>query len=83
MDLKGAVAVATRQVKDQFAADVPRDVRLEAFLYDDHLRVWSLTIGFSPGDQAREPLASVSGGRSYKVVRVSEADKAVLSITDQ
>jgi len=54
MDLKGAAAVATRQIKDLFAADAPRDVRLEAFLYDDHLRVWSLTIGFAPADHTRE-----------------------------
>ena len=74
MDLKGAVAAATRQINDVFAADAPRDVRLEAFLYDDHLRVWSLTIGFAPTDHAR--------ARSYKVVRVSEADKSVLSIMD-
>jgi hypothetical protein len=80
MDLKGAVAVATRQIKDVFAADAPQDVRLEAFLYDDHLRVWSLTIGFAPTSHAQEALTQA---RSYKVVRVSEADKTVLSIKDQ
>ena len=83
MDLKGAVAVATRQIRDVFAADAPRDVRLEAFLYDDHLKVWSLTIGFTMADEAREALTSAVRPRNYKMVRVSEADKTVLSITDQ
>ncbi len=75
MDLKGAVAVAKQQIEDSFAADVPRDVRLEGFLYDDHLMVWSLTIGFDRS-------ASASQDRSYKIVRVSESNKTVLSIRD-
>jgi hypothetical protein len=72
MNLQEAVAVAKQQVNDLFAA-APRDVRLETFLYDDHLGVWSLTIGFAlPGE-----------ARSYKLIRVLEADKSVLSIGDQ
>ena len=76
MDLKGAVAVAKQQIADAFAADAPHDIRLEGFLYDDHLMVWSLTIGFDPS-------ASPSQARSYKIVRVSEADKSVLSVKDR
>ena len=75
MDLKEAVALAKQHIIDLFAADVPRDVRLEAFLYDDHLMVWSLTIGFAPADHGHN-------GRISKLVRVSEANKAVLSIRD-
>ena len=52
MDLKEAVAVARQQISDLFAADAPRDIRLENFLYDDHLMVWSLTIGFDLSDHA-------------------------------
>ena len=82
MDLKEAVAVAKRQINDLFAAEAPRDVRLEGFLYDDHLMVWSLTIGFALS--ARAPGAfSADDARSYKVVRVSEADKSVLSVVDR
>jgi hypothetical protein len=76
MNLKDAVAVAKQQVADLFAPNAPRDVRLETFLYDDHLAVWSLTIGFALPDQPEE-------ARSYKIVRVSEADKSVLSIRDR
>jgi hypothetical protein len=76
MNLKEAVAVAKQQVNDLFAPDVPQNVRLEQFLYDDHLGVWSLTIGFAFRDHTEE-------ARSFKTVRVSEADKSVLSIKDR
>jgi hypothetical protein len=75
MNLKEALVVAKQEVNDLFAPNAPHDVRLETFLYDDHLAVWSLTIGFALCDHAED--------RSYKVVRVSEADKSVLSIKDQ
>jgi len=58
-----------------FAADVPQNVRLEGFLYDDHLAVWSLTIGFAPSGHAQE-------ARISKIVRVSGADKSILSVRD-
>lgn len=75
MNLGHAATVARRQIGELFAADAPRDIRLESWLYDDHLMVWSLTIGFTlahPGDESR----------SRKVVRVSETDKTVLSVRD-
>jgi hypothetical protein len=72
VNLKEAVAVAKRQVKELF--DAPQNVRLEQFLYDDHLGVWSLTIGFALPDQPE--------ARSYRIVRVLEADKSVLSVRD-
>ncbi len=80
MDLKEAAAVAKQQINDLFAADGPQNIRLEAFLYDDHLMVWSLTIGFA---LASQPGGSSPPARSYKIVRVSEADKSVLSIKDR
>ena len=79
MDLREAAAIARQQITDLFAADAPQDVRLETFLYDDHLMVWSLTIGFAlagGGESGEPPL------RSYKTVRVSEANKSVLSVRD-
>jgi hypothetical protein len=75
MNLKDAAAVAKQQVADLFAPDSPRNVRLEQFLYDDHLGVWSLTIGFALPGRAEE-------ARDYKIVRVSEGDKSVLSVRD-
>jgi hypothetical protein len=52
MDLQKAVAAARQQIAQAYAADAPRDIRLESFLYDDHLMVWSLTIGFPLADPA-------------------------------
>ena len=75
MDLKAAVAIAKRQIADVFAADAPQNVRLEEFLYDDHLGVWTLTIGFA-GIAAPQI-------RNYKIVRVSEANRSILSIRDR
>ena len=83
MDLKEAVAVARQQIEELFAPDAPRDVRLEGFVYDDHLMVWSLTIGFALPGPAREAATSALQGRGYKVIRVAEADKSVLSIRDR
>jgi hypothetical protein len=72
MNLREAVAVAKQEVNKVFAPNAPQDVRMEQFLYDDHLAVWSLTIGFAlPGE-----------ARGYKIVRVSQADKSVLSVKD-
>jgi hypothetical protein len=83
LDLQEAVAVAKQQVIDLFAAAALRDIRLEGFLYDDHLMVWSLTIGFALSKHAENALAAAGQARSYKLVRVSEADKSVLSISDR
>jgi hypothetical protein len=80
MDLKEAVTIAKRQVSEQFAEQAPQNLRLEEYLYDDHLGVWSLTIGFSAcatGD------AASSVPRSLKLVRVSQTDKSVLSVRDR
>ncbi|MBV9826851.1 MAG: hypothetical protein JO001_14420 [Alphaproteobacteria bacterium] len=75
MNLRDAVAIAKHHVSDTFAADAPSDLRLEGYLYDDHLMVWSLTIGFAA--------VSMGGARTAKLVRVSEANQTVLSVTDQ
>ena len=88
MDLQKAVAVARQRITDAFAANDPRDIRLEGFLYDDHLMVWSLTIGFamsecSAADHARDASPSACQARRYKIVRVSETDNSVLSIADR
>lgn len=75
MDLKDVAAVAKQHITSLFAAEAPKNIRLEGFLYDDHLMVWSLTIGFVLGDRAPEE-------RSRKIVLVSEADKTVVSVRD-
>jgi hypothetical protein len=81
VDLQQAVAAAKRRVAELCAPDLARNVRLESYLYDDHLGVWSLTIGFArPQDKGD---AASPEARDYKVVRVSEANKSVLSVADR
>ncbi len=75
MDLKDAAAVAKDHICDLFVVDAPQNVRLEGFLYDDHLGVWSCTIGFTRADGEKSVPVS-------KIVRVSEANKSVLSVRD-
>lgn len=82
MDLKEAVAIAKQRVSELCAPDSPQNMRLEQFLYDDHLAVWSLTIGFALSTRGQEP-STPPLARNYKVVRVSEANKSVLSISDK
>lgn len=80
MDLKEAVAAAKQHVSDMFAPCAPQNMRLEEFVYDDHLMVWSLTIGFALPQRAHDASPSA---RAHKIVRVSEADKSVLSVRDR
>ena len=75
LDLKAAAGIAKQHINSAFAIGTPRDLRLEAFIYDDHLMVWSLTIGFAAASQGSET-------RISKIVRVSEANQSVLSISD-
>jgi hypothetical protein len=75
MDLQAAVAVAKQHVGELFAPDILHNVRLENFLYDDHLAVWSLTIGYA--------LPRSAETRNYKIIRVSEVNKTVLSVSDR
>ena len=75
MNLKNAVIAAKEHICDLFAAGAPQNIRLEGFLYDDHLAVWSLTIGFALSGHGQE-------ARISKIVRVCEADKSILSVRD-
>jgi hypothetical protein len=74
MNLKAVAEIARQHVADAFAAD-PGGIRLDGWLYDDHLMVWSLTIGFAPSGDS--PTL-----RTQKVVRVSETNRSVLSVKD-
>jgi len=74
MNLREASAIARRHIADLFASDAPHDIRLENFLYDDHLMVWSLTVGFEPKHGQH--------GRLCKLVCVSSANNAVLFVGD-
>ena len=73
MNVGAAAAAAKQHLAALFAETPVKDLRLEEFLWDDHLGFWTLTLGYTPQE----------GPRAYKIVRVSEADKAVLSVKDR
>jgi len=73
MNVGEAVAAAKQHLAGQLGESPVRDLRLEEFVFDDHLGVWTLTLGFAPAE----------GARAYKIVRVAEADKAILSSRDR
>lgn len=73
MNVGEAASVAKQHLAALIAETSVKDFRLEEFLWDDHLGFWTLTLGYTPQQ----------GPRAYKIVRVSEADKAVLSVKDR
>src|SRR3954469_19170937 len=75
MNLKAVAETARQHIYDLFAADLPCDIRLETWLYGHHFMGWSLPFGFTPSKDER-------ASRTRKLVRVSEADKSVLSVRD-
>jgi hypothetical protein len=73
MNVGEAARVAKQHLAALFAETPIKDLRLEEFLWDDHLGFWTLTLGYTPPE----------GPRAHKIVRVSEADKAILSVKDR
>lgn len=82
MNVKEAVALAKQEVANLFADERAENVGLEEVEYDDPLKTWRITIGFSrPWDQALLPLISgpARRPRSYKVIAIAENGE-VLSV---
>jgi len=65
MRVNEATALAKKYVQD--AGDVATALRLDNFVYDDHLAIWTVTLA---GDDADAP----------RVVRISNIDGALISI---
>jgi hypothetical protein len=85
MDVKEAVGLAKKYIREVFADERIADLGLEEVEYDDK-DVWSVTVGFS-----RE-WNSKAGGlaptffplhRDYKVVRISDTDKRMISVKNR
>lgn len=90
MDVKEAVDLAKKHVVELFANEGIVNLGLEEVEFDDTDSVWSVTIGFS------RPWDKVSGGlglavlaqaqtlsRSYKVVRIQDPSRRVLSVKNR
>ena len=90
MDVKEAVGIAKRYVTDLFADEMITHVGLEEVMSDERSGDWKVTIGFSPHwNQLNSLTAALLVGhpnrhhRSYKVVRISDRDGHVISLTDR
>jgi hypothetical protein len=87
MDVKEAIGLAREYVKDVFSDEQLNDFGLEELEFDDEKNIWSVTLGFVRPWQAhatKNPLAAlVSPQRDYKVVRISDKTKQVLSIKNR
>ena len=72
MRVNEAIQLAKNFVQDAFPGEALSDLRSEAFVYDDHLAVWTVTIGFRRAETAEQ-----------RVVRISNSDNSLLSIRDR
>ena len=89
MNVKEVVTHAKQHVLDLFAEEKLTNVGLEEVELDEQANEWIVTIGFSrPWDEPRNTLAalaapSVYARRAYKVVRVANANGAILSVKNR
>jgi hypothetical protein len=83
MDIKQAAEVAKRRVADIFAEEGVANVGLEEIEYDRDDDTWHVTVGFSRAWDAQGALGIAAGlprSRTYKLVTISDRDRAVLSV---
>lgn len=87
MDVKEAVGVAKQYVHDLFADEKIANLGLEEVTFDESGKSWLITVGFSrPWDSSSTLGGILPPGdpkRSYKVVRISDADQKVLSVKER
>jgi hypothetical protein len=89
MDVKEAIAIAKRYVKDVFVDEAIENIGLEELEFDDDKDIWSVTLGFSrPWHDDRLPTALQVNAfsqrkRDYKVLRISDQSGKVLSIKNR
>ena len=85
MDVKGAVKAAKDYLKEVFSDEGLSNLGLEEI---EHHGIWNVTLGFSrPWNTTRNAITALTGDvaakRSYKIVKVREADGEVLSIRNR
>ena len=87
VDVKEAVRTAKEYVGELFDGEEIDNVRLEEVVFDDESDQWLITIGFSrPWDRPKALSAALREDplkRSYKVVRINDADGRVMSLKDR
>lgn len=91
MEVKEAVSLAKRCVQEVFSDEKIDSISLEEVEFDEKSQTWSVTIGFSrpwegaPGTVAAQFAAAgmIPKRRDYKVVRLSDADKKMVSVKNR
>ena len=84
MDVKEAVQSAKDYVIELFAAEQIADVGLEEVDFDESEEIWNVTVGFARpwDDRGIRSIVRMSEAplRTYKIVRVRDADGVPLSL---
>lgn len=86
MEVQEVVRLAKRYLADVFQDESPKNIGLEEIEFDERDNEWDVTLGFSrPWDSRGTVLATAMGAeppskRTYKVVRISNADGRMLAI---
>lgn len=88
MDVKEAVSVAKQHLSSLFSEEQITNLGLEEVEYDDQNDVWYVTLGFSrPWETPRNILTAlgqeIQPPRTYKVVRIADKDRRVLSVKNR
>jgi hypothetical protein len=84
MDVKEAVALAKQYLAEVFVGEPIKNLGLEEVEFDDNSGIWCVTIGFSrPWDTPGTIATMFPGQRDYKVVRISDSDKKMISVKNR
>ncbi len=89
MQIKEAVSLAKQYVRDVFAEEKIDSPGLEEIEFDDKTGIWSVTIGFSrPWDEKAGPFGAQLAAfgprrRDYKVVKIVDSDKRMISVKNR
>jgi hypothetical protein len=89
MQVKEAISLAKQYVLDVFTDEKIDNVGLEEVEFDGKLGIWSITIGFSrPWEEASGTFGARLAGfvprrRDYKVVRIADADRRMISVKNR
>jgi hypothetical protein len=86
MDVKEAVEIAKAHIQELFGSEKIYNLGLEEVSFDDVVKRWNVTIGFSrPWDEPANSMARfmTSPTRSYKVVQISDITGEIKSVKNR
>ena len=88
MDAREAISKAKAYVAEVFQDDGPRNIGLEEVRFDDTHKAWLITVGFSRPWDSPKLFVPVLGRevdlrRTYKVVRIDDAEGSIVSVINR